>query len=498
MYKKIASNTFSQIFSKVGTALISIFLLSILTNYLTVEMFWMYSKIYNYVGIFVFLADLGLYTIAIREIANNKKDSEKIVWNVLTLRTILWLIIFIFAIWIAFFLDGYNSQLALLWITIACFFTMFQLWNSSILTLMQAHMKMEFSLVSTILWKLANFLCILWIVFLLFPEVNNGNYFYPFLCIMLSGLLWTICMTALNFRYAKKIGKISFLFDRQYILKIFKMSLPYGIALFLSVVYFKIDVILLSIMEPKEIANRSVALYSLPMKIVEVIMVIGGFYLNAMLPKISQDFKNNDLTSANKLINFSFKVMYAGSLLMVCLGILFREHIIAIISKPEYLDTSLAFHSWDAAIVVFGVILFHFVSLVFIYTLIASNQQSKLLRINLIVTLINIIWNIILIPYLSFMWAWIVTIISQLVLMILWYFYTRQTVSVSIGLWFIFRHLIFAITLFFLWYYIMDKYPLGNILSILIYGFGLFWFYMLFFYFEFKEVINKLRKKTEA
>lgn len=152
-------------------------------------------------------------------------------------------------------------------------------------------------------------------------------------------------MTTLNFRYAKKIGKISFLFDRQYILKIFKMSLPYGIALFLSVVYFKIDVILLSIMEPKEIANRSVALYSLPMKIVEVIMVIGGFYLNAMLPKISQDFKNNDLISANKLINFSFKVMYAGSLLMVCLGILFREHIIAIISKPEYLDTSLAFHS---------------------------------------------------------------------------------------------------------------------------------------------------------
>jgi O-antigen/teichoic acid export membrane protein len=162
------------------------------------------------------------------------------------------------------------------------------------------------------------------------------------------------------------------------------------------------------------------------------------------------------------------------------------------------LDTSLAFHSWDAAIVVFGVILFHFVSLVFIYTLIASNQQSKLLRINLIVTLINIIWNIILIPYLSFMWAWIVTIISQLVLMILWYFYTRQTVSVSIGLWFIFRHLIFAITLFSIWYYIMDKFPLGNILSILIYGFGLFWFYMLFFYFEFKEVINKLRKKTEA
>jgi O-antigen/teichoic acid export membrane protein len=72
-------------------------------------------------------------------------------------------------------------------------------------------------------------------------------------------------------------------------------------------------------LEPKEVADRSVALYSLPMKIVEVIMVIGGFYLNAMLPKISQDFKNKNLISANKLINFSFKIMYAGSLLMVTL-----------------------------------------------------------------------------------------------------------------------------------------------------------------------------------
>ena len=498
MYKKIASNTFSQIFSKVGTALISIFLLSVLTNYLSVEMFWMYSKIYNYVWIFVFLADLGLYTIAIREIANNKKDSEKIVWNVLTLRTILWIVIFIFAIWIAYFLDGYNSQLAILWITIACFFTMFQLWNSSILTLMQAHMKMEFSLVSTILWKLANFLCILWIVFLIFPDITDGNYFYPFLLIMLSWLLGTICMTTLNFLYAKKIWKIRFLFDRQYIWKIFKMSLPYWIALFLSVVYFKVDIILLSILEPKEVADRSVALYSLPMKIVEVIMVIGGFYLNAMLPKISQDFKNKNLISANKLINFSFKIMYAGSLLMATLWILFREHIIAIISKPEYLDSSLAFHSWDAAIVVFWVILFHFLSLVFIYSLIASNQQSKLLKINLIVTLVNIVWNIILIPYLSFMWAWLVTIISQIVLMILGYYYTKSTVSISITPSFLLRHFIFAVVVFHLWVLIMDKYPLWHILSILIYGVWLFMCYIWFFYFEFKDVIIKLRKKTEA
>ncbi|USN58463.1 MAG: hypothetical protein H6767_09560 [Candidatus Peribacteria bacterium] len=39
MFKKIASNTIAQILSKAGTAMISIFLLSVLTKYLPVEYF---------------------------------------------------------------------------------------------------------------------------------------------------------------------------------------------------------------------------------------------------------------------------------------------------------------------------------------------------------------------------------------------------------------------------------------------------------------------------
>jgi len=54
MFKKIASNTISQILSKAGTAIISIFLISLLTNYLSLELYGLYSKVYNYIGIFVF------------------------------------------------------------------------------------------------------------------------------------------------------------------------------------------------------------------------------------------------------------------------------------------------------------------------------------------------------------------------------------------------------------------------------------------------------------
>jgi O-antigen/teichoic acid export membrane protein len=79
----------------------------------------------------------------------------------------------------------------------------------------------------------------------------------------------------MNYLYAKKICIIKFLYDWNYIKNIFKLSLPYGIALFLSVVYFKIDVILISLLESPEKADISIALYGLPMKIVEVLMVLG-------------------------------------------------------------------------------------------------------------------------------------------------------------------------------------------------------------------------------
>lgn len=78
----------------------------------------------------------------------------------------------------------------------------------------------------------------------------------------------------MNYVYAKRIIPIKFLFEKEYIKHIFKISLPYGLALFLSVVYFKIDIILLSLLEVPEKANISIALYGLPMKIIEVLMVL--------------------------------------------------------------------------------------------------------------------------------------------------------------------------------------------------------------------------------
>ena len=498
MYKKIASNTISQIFSKAWTAIIAIFLISVLTNYLTVELYWLYSKVYNYVWIFVFLADLWLYAITIREITNNKEKSAFIVWNVMSLRLILWVFILVLAVLIAFFLPWYNSELALISIFISSIFTILQLLNSSILALMQANMKVEYSAFTLIFWKLINLFWIAFIAYVIYPKqfIENSDYFSPFIYIMIVWVISVFVNTLMNYFYARKIVKFWFDWDFAYIKHIFKISLPYWVALFLSVVYFKMDIMLLSIMEWEAIADRNISLYSLPMKIVEVIMVIWWFYMTSILPSLTQAFKQRDEKTLSKLTDISFKVLTMFSLMVFVLWILFRKYVILIIANKQYLD-AIPYNSADAFLIVFAVILFYFISLVFIYLFVASENQSKLLKINIFVTIFNFIWNIILIPNYSFMWAWFVTLLSQILLLTLWYFWTKSLVKFQFPIKFLLINTVFAIFTYVLWTVILNNFSFEWINKYWLYiDFFLYWWilfcvYLAFYFVIYKKFIKK-------
>ena len=489
MFKKILSNTLSQVFSKAISAIIAIFLISILTNYLTIEMYGLYNKIYNYIGIFVFLADLWLYAITIREITNHKNDSSKIIWNVMSLRLILGIVILLFATSLAYMLPWYNSELAITSIIIASIFTIFQLLNSSILALMQANMKIEYSAFTLIISKIINLALIWFIAYFAYPTefINNNGYFTPFLYIMSAWVISVVINTILNYLYARKIVKFWFNFDLKYIKYLFKISLPYGLALFLSVVYFKIDVILLSIIEGPQLWDLSIALYSLPMKIVEVLIVIGWFYMTSLLPSLTKEFKNNKNNKLDHLISTSFKIMFSFACLVFVLGVLFRDYLIKIIANNNYIETTHIFNSSDAFLVVFAVIVFNFISLIFIYSLVASNNQSKLLKINLIVTVFNIVWNIIMIPKYSFIWAWIVTLLSQVLLTFLGYYYTKNIIKFMLPFSFIVKNIFIWIIVFILWYYLINNFSIWLYSDFIIYWWVLFWCYSYILYKEFKS-----------
>ena len=83
--RKIALNTIAQIIGKVITTGISVVMLAYLARYMGVAGYGDYTIVFSFLGFFAILADMGFYTIAVRETAKNPEDSAKIMGNILSL-----------------------------------------------------------------------------------------------------------------------------------------------------------------------------------------------------------------------------------------------------------------------------------------------------------------------------------------------------------------------------------------------------------------------------
>ena len=430
--RKIYTNTLAQIAGKIITALISIFLIKVLTGYLDVAGYGLYSKIYNYLSIFAVIADMWLYTITVRELtkyADDPKMVAKISGNILSLRTLSGVLIVILSLSIAPFLSGYNSMMALVGIFIVSLFTLMGLINSSLMSYLQATLHTEFSLIANTCGKMLTFGMILLFAGLLFPRSTTGD-LHIFTLVMLAWLAGNIMMTWLTWWYASRYHKIRFAWDKKYILHILYISLPYWLALFLGVIFFKVDVILLSLLEDPAIADTSIALYALPMKIVEVGMMYGTIFLNSLLPVLTTAIEKKDTSKIHSLTGKWFELLFWFGLAIAVFWFIYTPEIIRIISTPEFVSTAIfGYTSMEAMRIVIWIFLFYFISSLSMYILIARGEQSRMMWINAIIALLNIIGNLIFIPMYSFIGSAWVTLVTQILLMMITWWYVRDTIQ---------------------------------------------------------------------
>jgi len=152
---------------------------------------------------------------------------------------------------------------------------------------LQAILKTEFSIIANTSGKLLTLGIIaigtiFWI---------DGTADQRLIYVMLAGLVGNLLMTLLTWWYTSRWQRVRFEWDFPYVKHIVLLALPYGVALFLGVIFFKIDIIFLSIMEDSSIADTTIALYALPMKIVEVGMLYGTVFLNSLLPVLTLAFE---------------------------------------------------------------------------------------------------------------------------------------------------------------------------------------------------------------
>lgn len=396
-FRRVATNAIAQILAKAGTALISIFLVRILTGYLGDAGFGAYSKVMNYSSIFAVLADIGLYAVTVREVAACRHDRSavvRIVGTVTSMRCILGVFLTIVALGTALFLPGYGSPVMLGAVALAMAFVLFGLLNSSLLSFLQAELRTEFSLVSTVAGKLITFLLIAAIAWWWLP-VPEGFFASAngFLGVMVATLIGAIFMTGMLWWYARRLEPVGFSWDTATAKSLLIQSLPYATALFLGAIFLKVDIQVLSLF----VDDARVAHYALSAKIVEVGMVFSTFVLNSLLPVMSEAHTQNDHGRLARTVRVGLgTLMLAGAALSVYCWAL-AEPVARLAADPKFLAGQ-GFDSVRVFYITAWVFALYFTGAFFQFFLLAVRRQKVLVWATGAAALANLILNFVLIP----------------------------------------------------------------------------------------------------
>jgi O-antigen/teichoic acid export membrane protein len=171
--------------------------------------------------------------------------------------------------------------------------------------------------------------------------------------------------------------------------------------------------------------------------------------------------------------------MFSIWVIIISFWLILKDNIVKIVANEEYLEVTKLnmFTSSDAFTVILFMILFFYVWIIFSYLLIASDKQKRLLKISIILTIINIVWNIILIPYYSFIWAWIITVLTQITFLFLVYNESKKIIKFNIPYKFIWYVLVLWFFSYFILFFFINNYGVNLYLDLL-YAIILFFIYI--------------------
>ncbi|PIP51391.1 hypothetical protein COZ61_00015 [Candidatus Berkelbacteria bacterium CG_4_8_14_3_um_filter_33_6] len=228
----------------------------------------------------------------------------------------------------------------------------------------------------------------------------------------------------LSFIWLKKIVPFNFKadFNWNHFVLIIKESFPLGIIMILSTIYFRSDIVVLSLLKP----DFDVGIYGAGVKIIDIILSFPVVFLAVSYPIIAVMTKKDRShfnQSLQKIVNF----MLLLAMPVVFFGIIKSSQIIRIVAGYDFVNSSsVAFAgSYITTPIVLSILLlaifFVFLHQVFYYVLIASGKQNILLIPVIIYVLLNVILNIIFVPTYSYLASSIITLFNELIVLIVVY-----------------------------------------------------------------------------
>jgi len=240
-------------------------------------------------------------------------------------------------------------------------------------------------------------------------------------------------------------------------------SFPLMLNHLLATLFFKIDVPLLQSLQ----GSTVVGLYGAAYKWVDALNIVPAYSTIALFPVMSRQ-ADEDKSKLLKSYRIGIRLLVALALPLAAITTFIAPGLMLILGGNEYLP-----HSAIALQIMIWSIPFGWINSITNYALIAAGQQSKLTRAFVIGLGFNVVANLILIPRYSYVAAALVTILSELVEGLAFYFYLEKALGPVLWIRMLWKLFVSAAAMFAAMWALWPIVGVGAIgIGLIVYGAG--------------------------
>ncbi|MBC7767085.1 flippase [Arenimonas sp.] len=392
-FQKYFQNTGWMFFARIFGMAIAFFVTAIVARYLGPEKYGTLMYAVSFVGLFSFIASLGMDHIIYRELIKHPENENKILGTSFTLRLAGgFLAFFATILFSSLVLHGVLEKKLIIIISFSFIFQTLSILNYSFQSRLE-NKKLSYTIIITTvilsLLKLA-------IVF------SNKGILFLSAVLVIEPVIYGLFLV---FYYSKYFGKIKrWTFDYEMAKDIIKASLPLMFSAVFVLIYSRIDQIIV-----KHFLNSTaVGLYSAAVTLSEVWYFIPGIIVSTLFPSIINTKKNDEIVYRKRIIHLTLLLISISSFIAI-LGTLFAKYILHLIFGLSFVDAYrvLQLYIWSGVGISIGTVLIQY--------LITEKLSSIILYTSIIGMVINVALNLWLIPIYGINGSAFATLISYTV-----------------------------------------------------------------------------------
>jgi len=393
--RRVAANTAVQLAGKAAVMAIGLASVAVTTRYLGASDYGKLALALAFVQTFGLLADVGLLTVAVREMSRTPERTNQLVGAVLALRLALSLAVVPLAALVSLALP-YDRDVRVA-ILIAGGSLVLGLANGALVSVFQSRLRMGRAAVSEVLGRASAFAALA-----LVAALDLGFY-----AVVATAAVGAAVALAASWILVRPLATPRLRAPRDTWRPLLAAALPVGAALAVTEIYFRADTFIISLFRDYD----EVGAYSLAYRVIELLAVLPAVLMTSVFPLLSRYLgSGGDRARASTTIDAVGDVFLAVSVPIAAGGLVVAPQVVELVAGDDFGQAAdplriLLFAGALAA-----------VSGLLGYALIAGGRQTSALRLALLALGVNLALNLALVPELGIDAAAAVAVVSEILM----------------------------------------------------------------------------------